>query len=104
MPVHLWNDPDAVRYTESYFDAWPGVWRHGDWVTMHSDGSVSIHGRSDSTLNRQGVRLGSSDFYDVLETLPEITEPWSSVWSCPTTATGWACSSCRHPATRWTTS
>ena len=74
MPVHLWNDPDAVRYTESYFDAWPGVWRHGDWVTMHSDGSVSIHGRSDSTLNRQGVRLGSSDFYDVLETLPEITE------------------------------
>ncbi len=74
MPVYLWNDPDAVRYTESYFDTWPGVWRHGDWVTMHSDGSISIHGRSDSTLNRQGVRLGSSDFYDVLETLPEITE------------------------------
>jgi acetoacetyl-CoA synthetase len=74
MPVYLWNDPDAVRYTESYFDTWPGVWRHGDWVTMHSDGSVSIHGRSDSTLNRQGVRLGSSDFYDVLETMPEITE------------------------------
>ena len=74
MPVHLWNDPDAVRYTESYFDTWPGVWRHGDWVTMHADGSVSIHGRSDSTLNRQGVRLGSSDFYDVLETMPEITE------------------------------
>lgn len=74
MPVYLWNDPDAVRYTESYFDLWPGVWRHGDWVTMHSDGSVSVHGRSDSTLNRQGVRLGSSDFYDVLETLPEIIE------------------------------
>ncbi len=74
MPVYLWNDPDAVRYTESYFDTWPGVWRHGDWVTMHSDGSISVHGRSDSTLNRQGVRLGSSDFYDVLETLPEITE------------------------------
>jgi acetoacetyl-CoA synthetase len=74
MPVFLWNDPDYVRYTESYFDTWPGVWRHGDWVTMHSDGSVTIHGRSDSTLNRQGVRLGSSDFYDVLETMPEITE------------------------------
>ncbi len=74
MPVHLWNDPDAVRYTESYFDTWPGMWRHGDWVTMHSDGSVSVHGRSDSTLNRHGVRLGSSDFYDVLETLPEIAE------------------------------
>lgn len=74
MPVYLWNDPDAARYTESYFDTWPGVWRHGDWVTMHADGSVTIHGRSDSTLNRQGVRLGSSDFYDVLETMPEITE------------------------------
>jgi acetoacetyl-CoA synthetase len=74
MPVYLWNDPDAVRYTESYFDTWPGVWRHGDWVTLYSDGSVAIHGRSDSTLNRQGVRLGSSDFYDVLETMPEISE------------------------------
>jgi acetoacetyl-CoA synthetase len=74
MPVSLWNDPDSVRHTESYFDTWPGVWRHGDWVTMHSDGSVSMHGRSDSTLNRQGVRLGSSDFYDVLETLPGISE------------------------------
>ncbi len=74
MPVSLWNDPGDVRYTESYFGTWPGVWRHGDWVTVHADGSVSIHGRSDSTLNRQGVRLGSSDFYDVLEALPEITE------------------------------
>jgi acetoacetyl-CoA synthetase len=74
MPVHLWNDSDAARYTESYFETWPGVWRHGDWVTLYSDGSLAIHGRSDSTLNRQGVRLGSSDFYDVLETMPEITE------------------------------
>ena len=74
MPVCLWNDPEARRYTESYFDTWPGVWRHGDWVTMHTDGSVTIHGRSDSTLNRQGVRLGSSDFYDVLEAMPEIAE------------------------------
>jgi acetoacetyl-CoA synthetase len=74
MPLFLWNDPDAQRYTESYFDTWPGVWRHGDWVTIHEDGTIVIHGRSDSTLNRQGVRLGSSDFYDVLETMPEITE------------------------------
>jgi acetoacetyl-CoA synthetase len=74
MPVSLWDDPGAVRYTRSYFATWPGVWRHGDWVTMHSDGSVTMHGRSDSTLNRHGVRLGSSDFYDVLDTLPEITE------------------------------
>jgi len=74
MPVHLWNDADGTRYTESYFDTWPGVWRHGDWVTLHADGSVSMHGRSDSTLNRHGVRLGTSDFYDVLEPLPEIAE------------------------------
>ncbi len=74
MPVFLWDDPDGTRYTEAYFDTWPGVWRHGDWVTVHADGSVSMHGRSDSTLNRQGVRLGSSDFYDVLETMPEIAE------------------------------
>lgn len=74
MPVSLWNDPDGKRYTESYFDVWPGVWRHGDWVTMHGDGSVSMHGRSDSTLNRQGVRLGTSDFYEVLDSLPGITE------------------------------
>jgi acetoacetyl-CoA synthetase len=74
MPVALWGDPDAARYTQSYFDTWPGVWRHGDWVTMHSDGSITMHGRSDSTLNRHGVRLGSSDFYDVLDTLPEVAE------------------------------
>ena len=74
MPLYLWNDPDFVRYQESYFETWAGVWRHGDWVTMHSDGSVSVHGRSDSTLNRQGVRLGSADFYDVLDSMPEITE------------------------------
>jgi acetoacetyl-CoA synthetase len=74
MPVFLWDDPGAARYIESYFEPWPGVWRHGDWVTVHADGSVTVHGRSDSTLNRQGVRLGSSDFYDVLETMPEISE------------------------------
>ena len=74
MPVFFWNDRDCVRYLDSYFDKWPGVWRHGDWATMHTDGSVTIHGRSDSTLNRQGVRLGSSDFYDVLEDFREISE------------------------------
>ncbi|WP_029136947.1 acetoacetate--CoA ligase [Nakamurella lactea] len=74
MPVYLWNDPESVRYNDSYFDTWPGVWRHGDWVTIHADGSVSVHGRSDATLNRQGVRLGSADFYDVLEPMPEIAD------------------------------
>jgi acetoacetyl-CoA synthetase len=74
MPIYLWNDPDGARYRDSYFDTWPGVWRHGDWITTYPDGSVVIHGRSDATLNRQGVRLGSSDFYDVLEALPQIQE------------------------------
>jgi acetoacetyl-CoA synthetase len=74
MPLYLWNDPDGARYRDSYFDTWPGVWRHGDWITAYPDGAVVIHGRSDATLNRQGVRLGSSDFYDVLEGLPQIQE------------------------------
>ncbi len=74
MPLYLWNDPDGVRYRESYFEPWPGVWRHGDWITVEADRSVIIHGRSDATLNRDGVRLGSSDFYGLLEAMPEIHE------------------------------
>ncbi|MGW0604513.1 acetoacetate--CoA ligase [Streptomyces sp. NPDC002644] len=74
MPVHFWNDPDGSRYHDSYFDTYPGVWRHGDWITITSRGSVIIHGRSDSTLNRQGVRMGSADIYEAVERLPEIKE------------------------------
>jgi acetoacetyl-CoA synthetase len=74
MPIHFWNDPDGTRYHDSYFDTYPGVWRHGDWTTITSRGSVIIHGRSDSTLNRQGVRMGSADIYEVVERLPEIEE------------------------------
>ncbi|MGW1144312.1 acetoacetate--CoA ligase [Streptomyces sp. NPDC002454] len=74
MPVRFWNDPDGHRYHDSYFDTYPGVWRHGDWITLTSRGSVVIHGRSDSTLNRQGVRMGSADIYEVVERLPEIRE------------------------------
>jgi acetoacetyl-CoA synthetase len=74
MPIRFWNDPDGARYRESYFEMFPGVWRHGDWITLTSRGSVIIHGRSDSTLNRQGVRMGSSDIYEVVERLPEIRE------------------------------
>ncbi|MFF3502493.1 acetoacetate--CoA ligase [Streptomyces sp. NPDC003247] len=74
MPVHFWNDPDGRRYHDSYFDTYPGVWRHGDWITLTSRGSVVIHGRSDSTLNRQGVRMGSADIYEAVERLPEIKE------------------------------
>ncbi|MGW6822081.1 acetoacetate--CoA ligase [Streptomyces sp. NPDC055005] len=74
MPIHFWNDPDGSRYRESYFEMFPGVWRHGDWITLTDRGSVIIHGRSDSTLNRQGVRMGSADIYEAVERLPEIKE------------------------------
>ncbi|UED82885.1 acetoacetate--CoA ligase [Streptomyces profundus] len=74
MPVGFWNDPDGSRYHDSYFATFPGVWRHGDWITHTSHGGVIIHGRSDSTLNRQGVRMGSADIYEAVERLPEIGE------------------------------
>ncbi|BAH51542.1 acetoacetate--CoA ligase [Rhodococcus opacus] len=74
MPIYFWNDPDGTRCRDAYFGTYPGVWRHGDWVTVTARGSVVISGRSDSTLNRQGVRLGSADIYDVVEDLPEVRE------------------------------
>ncbi|MFI5803850.1 acetoacetate--CoA ligase [Streptomyces sp. NPDC051561] len=74
MPIRFWNDPDGSRYHDSYFDTYPGVWRHGDWITLTEHNSVIIHGRSDSTLNRQGVRMGSADIYEAVERLPEIRE------------------------------
>jgi len=74
MPVGFWNDPDGSRYRAAYFDDYPGVWRHGDWITIAADGSCVITGRSDATLNRGGVRLGTSEFYAVVEALPEIAD------------------------------
>jgi acetoacetyl-CoA synthetase len=74
MPIYFWNDPGGARYRESYFEMFPGAWRHGDWITVTSRGTVIIHGRSDSTLNRQGVRMGSADIYEAVERLPEIRE------------------------------
>ncbi|HMK34079.1 MAG TPA: acetoacetate--CoA ligase [Desulfomonilaceae bacterium] len=74
MPLYLWNDPDYRRYIESYFDVFPGVWRHGDWVKITSRGSAVITGRSDSTLKRMGVRMGSSEIYGVVDELPEVLE------------------------------
>ena len=74
MPLYFWNDPDGARYRASYFDMFPGVWRHGDWVTINADGSVIVSGRSDATLNRMGVRMGSADIYGVVEQLPEIAD------------------------------
>jgi acetoacetyl-CoA synthetase len=74
MPLCFWNDPDSSRYRDSYFSVWPGVWRHGDWVEVTRRGSVVITGRSDSTLNRGGIRMGTSEFYRVVEGVDEITD------------------------------
>ncbi len=74
MPVGFWDDADGSRYRAAYFEAFPGVWRHGDWITIDGDGGCVITGRSDATLNRGGVRLGTSEFYAVVEALPEIAD------------------------------
>jgi acetoacetyl-CoA synthetase len=74
MPLYFWNDPENRRYHESYFDVYPGVWRHGDWVKITQRGSVVIYGRSDSTINRMGVRMGTSEIYRVIDELPEVMD------------------------------
>ena len=74
MPVGFWGDDDGSRRRAAYFDAYPGVWRHGDWITITDRGSCVISGRSDATLNRGGVRLGTAELYDVVESLPEIAD------------------------------
>ena len=74
MPLYFWNDESGERYRQSYFERWPGVWRHGDWIEFDGDGSSVIYGRSDSTLNRGGVRMGTSEFYRAAAELPEIED------------------------------
>ena len=74
MPVRLWNDDSGERYRAAYFDDFPGVWRHGDWITITDRGTCIITGRSDATLNRDGVRIGTSEFYAVVEAAPEVAD------------------------------
>jgi acetoacetyl-CoA synthetase len=74
MPVGFWNDPGDKRYHASYFDHYPGVWRHGDWIMFTERGSCVITGRSDATLNRCGVPLGTGEFYRVVEKLHEVLD------------------------------
>jgi acetoacetyl-CoA synthetase len=74
MPLSFWNDQGGRRYRESYFDVFPGVWRHGDWIEVTSRGTCRIHGRSDATLNRGGVRIGTAEFYRVVETLDGVKD------------------------------
>jgi acetoacetyl-CoA synthetase len=74
MPVGFWGDGDGERYRAAYFDDFPGVWRHGDWITFTDRGSCVISGRSDATLNRGGVRLGTAEFYSVVEGFAEVAD------------------------------
>jgi len=74
MPLFFWNDPGNQRYLDSYFAMYPGIWRHGDWVKITPHGSAVIYGRSDSTLNRMGIRMGTSELYSAVEELPEILD------------------------------
>jgi len=72
MPVSFWNDPDGARYRDAYFEYYPGVWRHGDWLTISRYGTYVVHGRSDSTINRGGVRMGSADIYAAVDRIPGL--------------------------------
>ncbi|MCM2356753.1 MAG: acetoacetate--CoA ligase [Geobacteraceae bacterium] len=74
MPLRFWNDPDGSRYRKAYFEAFPGVWAHGDWCELTETGGIIIYGRSDATLNPGGVRIGTAELYRLTETLPEIAD------------------------------
>ena len=74
MPLYFWNDAGGKRYHDSYFDTYPGVWRHGDWIRFTPSGGSIIYGRSDATIKRHGIRMGTAEIYSVVEELPEILE------------------------------
>jgi acetoacetyl-CoA synthetase len=74
MPIFFWDDPNGARYKSSYFEHFPGVWRHGDWIRITERGTVVIHGRSDATLNRQGVRIGTAEIYRALDLIPAVKD------------------------------
>lgn len=74
MPVFFWNDQDGRLYQDAYFDHYPGIWRHGDWITETSSGAFTVQGRSDATLNRNGVRLGTADIYAAVDEMPQIKQ------------------------------
>lgn len=74
MPIYFWNDPGFKRYTESYFEMYPGVWRHGDWLQINSDGGLMILGRSDTALKRHGIRIGTAEIYRAVDKIPEVKD------------------------------
>ncbi|WP_090949780.1 acetoacetate--CoA ligase [Parageobacillus thermantarcticus] len=74
MPLYFWNDQNDERYLDSYFDTYPGIWKHGDWIKMDEEGGCVIYGRSDSTINRAGVRMGTSEIYRAVEAIDEVLD------------------------------
>jgi acetoacetyl-CoA synthetase len=74
MPLYFWNDPGNQRYLSSYFDMYPGVWRHGDWLRITPQGGCIIYGRSDATINRHGLRMGTAEIYSAVESIPEVLD------------------------------
>ena len=74
MPVGFWNDPDGARYRAAYFERFPGVWHHGDWVELTPHGGMTLYGRSDAVLNPGGVRIGTAEIYRPVEQLDEVVE------------------------------
>ena len=74
MPVYFWNDPDGSRYRDSYFEHFEGVWRHGDYIRITPRGGVVIYGRSDATLNRHGVRIGTAEIYRAVDKVPGVLD------------------------------
>jgi acetoacetyl-CoA synthetase len=74
MPVFFWGDDDGSRYRASYFEMYPGIWRHGDWIEITSRGTAIIYGRSDSTINRGGIRMGTSEIYRAVSAVPEVVD------------------------------
>jgi acetoacetyl-CoA synthetase len=74
MPIYFWNDPGGARYRESYFEMFPGVWRHGDWIEITERGTAVIYGRSDSTINRGGIRMGTAEIYRAVLSIDAILD------------------------------
>jgi len=74
MPVYFWNDPDGTKYQQAYFNSYPGVWHHGDYIMINNLGGIKIFGRSDATLNPGGIRIGTAEIYRVVEKFSEVTD------------------------------
>jgi acetoacetyl-CoA synthetase len=87
MPLYLWNDPDGERYRDAYFDTYPGIWRHGDWIEITERGTAIIHGRSDATINRGGVRMGTAEIYSAVLGIDAVVD--ALVVDIPRDGEGW---------------